>query len=314
MSHIILANTPPFCQQLTHELDTLTISSTVSGDALRIGLLNLMPTKEVTERQWLRLLAMANVPLPIELNLLKLPNWQPTHISPIHMAQYYQALPQGEELKQFDAFIMTGAPLGKIPYADVKYWTTIQTLISQLNIAQVPTLYSCWAAQAALYHSHGIATVRKPNKLSGVFAQHLGQVSFAHGRAAEIVCALKQHVLPIAIPQSRFALPQTDTLNGLLNDPRHPLQRLLYSEDTGASCIYDEARGDLMLLGHPEYEFDTLALEYQRDLSQDETTQPPAHYDIKNIRANQQKSAEWQALGALILERWLSATQHKLRC
>ena len=339
MPTITMRAVPPFVAGLQHEQCDWRVQAAAEAPpgALRAALLNLMPTKAVTERQWLRLVAQANVKRPIHIDLVRLDNWTPRHTSAYHMAEYYRPLSELTEgtclLSDFDAVIVTGAPLGHMRYADVRYWLQVVGLFDRLQSAAVPTLLSCWAAQAALYHLFNIATLRRPDKLSGVFKQHVAPLTSAAlmsaaatsttrasaeraassapvdakpFRHAQLTLGLHQAVQelpkPLIMPQSRFALPDPRSLDALLQAADQPLRPLLMNHQNEPTVLVDEALGNLLLLGHPEYEHDTLSLEYQRDRAKAPHSPAPCNYNSEDQAA----STAWQAVGAVLLGTWLN--------
>lgn len=309
MRTITMTAVPPLVAALSQQHSELAFSAcaTPSPNARRIALLNLMPTKAVTERQWLRLLASAQRPGDIvHLQLFRLSNWTPRNTSALHMARYYRPIHEltqsADHLRDYDAVIVTGAPLGQMQYNNVLYWQEMVHILNTLHRSEIPTLYSCWAAQAALYQLYGIPTVRRPTKLSGVFTQQLLQPAQPGHFATAINTCLTHDSSALYMPQSRYALPDPSTLTNALTDPTTPLQGILWSDATNHTAVIDEQRRNLLLLGHPEYEQDTLLLEYQRDQSRDANAPFPHHYQP----ANKTQSAEWQSLGARLLEAWLS--------
>lgn len=324
MPKITMRAVPPLVADLQREQADWLVHAAAqpTANSLRVALLNLMPTKAVTERQWLRLMAQAPLTRPIHIDLLRLDNWTPRHVSEQHMAQYYRPLSEvsevAERLSDYDAFVITGAPLGHMHYAEVRYWSQIERLFWRLQNAAVPTLYSCWAAQAALYQRYGIATLRRPEKLSGVFKQAFAPListpktasqaplNAEPDRHAQLAHYLQQGVRqlssPVVMPQSRFALPDPHTLDAHLKKAGQPLRPVLVNHQDEHTVLVDEAQGHLLLLGHPEYELDTLLLEYQRDHAKQPDCPAPRNYN-PNDRTT---STAWQALGANLLGTWLT--------
>lgn len=309
MRTITMTAVPPMVAALSQQHNGLLFSESAAPapNAKRIALLNLMPTKAVTERQWLRLLANAQWSGDsLHLQLFRLSNWTPRNASALHMARYYQPIHELTEsaaaLREYDAVIVTGAPLGQMHYDKVLYWREMVHILHTLHGSCIPTLYSCWSAQAALYQLYGIPTVRRPTKLSGVFEQQLLQPTKQSRFARQISDHIAHSTGPLQMPQSRYALPDPLTLAATLADPATPLHGALWSDVTGHTAVIDDTRRNLLLLGHPEYEQDTLLLEYQRDQSRDADTPFPHHYQPEAPT----QSAEWQSLGAQLLEAWLN--------
>ena len=86
---------------------------------LRILLLNLMPTKIVTETQLLRLLG--NSPLQVEVDFLYTATYAPVNTSQEHLFKFYATFDEVKHNK-YDGMIITGAPIEQIPFEQVAYW------------------------------------------------------------------------------------------------------------------------------------------------------------------------------------------------
>lgn len=141
---------------------------------LRILILNLMPTKIVTETQLARLLA--NSPLQVQITLLKTATHDATHTSPEHMQAFYKTF---DEIKneRFDGMIITGAPLEDVDYKDVDYWDELCTIMDYTKKNVYSTIHLCWGALAGLYYHFGIPTVHLPQKMFGVFEHRVTRPS-----------------------------------------------------------------------------------------------------------------------------------------
>ena len=133
---------------------------------LRIGILNLMPTKEVTETQLLRLIG--NTALQVDVTLLTTASYRPTHTDAGHLESFYQTFQQVREEK-FDGLIITGAPVEQLDFHDVLYWRELQSVMAWADQHVYSTLYICWASQAGLYYHYGIDKNPLPRKMFGVF-------------------------------------------------------------------------------------------------------------------------------------------------
>ena len=89
---------------------------------LRILILNLMPTKIVTETQLARLLA--NSPLQVQLTFLQTKTHDTTHTPQEHMKAFYKTF-DAVRNERFDGMIITGAPIEDLDYEDVDYWNEL---------------------------------------------------------------------------------------------------------------------------------------------------------------------------------------------
>ena len=130
---------------------------------LRVAIVNLMPTKEVTETQLIRLLA--NTPLQVELQLLTMDSHESKNTESDHLENFYKTF---EEIKtqRYDGMIITGAPVEFLPYEQVDYWHELAEILDYTKHNVFSTLHICWGAQAALYHHFGIDKYVLPKSCS----------------------------------------------------------------------------------------------------------------------------------------------------
>ena len=141
-------------------------ASTQDIRPLRIGILNLMPTKIETETQLARLLG--NTPLQVEVELVQVSTHKAKNVSEEHMLAFYKTFDEIKEQK-FDGFVITGAPVEKLEFEEVDYWEELCTIMEWTKTNVHSTFHICWGAQAAMYYHYGIEKVPLPEKLSGVF-------------------------------------------------------------------------------------------------------------------------------------------------
>ena len=144
-------------------------ASTQDIRPLEIVVLNLMPTKVVTETQLSRLLG--NTPLQVRLELMKTSTYVSKNTSQDHLVTFYKTF---EELKhrKFDGMVITGAPVENMPFEDVDYWQELCEIMEWTKTNVHSTLHICWGAQAGLYYHYGIQKKPLPQKLFGVFRHH----------------------------------------------------------------------------------------------------------------------------------------------
>ena len=133
---------------------------------LEIAILNLMPTKEVTETQIMRLLS--NSPLQVNITLISTESYVGKNTSLEHLKRFYKSFSDIKD-KKFDGMIITGAPVENVEFTEVKYWKELQTIFDYAKTNVTSTLFICWGAQADLYHYYGIEKHPLPQKLFGVF-------------------------------------------------------------------------------------------------------------------------------------------------
>ena len=137
---------------------------------LDVLILNLMPTKEVTETQLLR--KLSNTPLQVNVEFLQTASYTPVHTDSNHMEAFYTTFDQIRNRK-FDGMIITGAPLDHVRFEKVAYWDEICTIMEWGRTHVHCTLHLCWGAYAALYHFYGLDREDLDVKLSGVYPHRI---------------------------------------------------------------------------------------------------------------------------------------------
>ena len=255
---------------------------------LRILLLNLMPTKIVTETQFARVLG--NTPLQIELYLMRVSSHIPVNTSSEHMLTFYREF---DDLKQdyFDGMIITGAPVEQMSFEDVDYWDELCEIMKWSRNHVYSTLHVCWGAQAALYYHYGIQKIPLPEKLFGVFEHqvtHKGSILFRG--FDDTFC----------IPHSRhttFARDAVESVPGL--------KILAESEKAGVYAVSNDGGRQIFLTGHAEYDPETLALEYLRDKKEGRPIRAPAHY-YPNDDETKKPVCHWRSCANLLYSNWLN--------
>ena len=215
---------------------------------LRIGLLNLMPDKIRTETQFVRLLGAT--PLQIELSLVRITDHLPRNTSPDHLVDFYR--PWAEvRAEKFDGFIVTGAPVERMDYEEVRYWREMREVFSWTQTNVHATLAICWAAQAALYHHHGVSKRPLPRKAFGLIR---------HANAAPTSPFLRGFSDGFRVPVSRWAEVRREDLPA-----GRGIRVLAESLESGLCLLHDPRRRSLYMFNHLEYDTTTLAEEYARD-------------------------------------------------
>ena len=86
---------------------------------LEIAILNLMPLKEDTELDILRVLS--NFPIQLEITFLTTATHRGTHVDRSHLNKFYQTF-KDVRYKRFDGLIITGAPVEQLEFEEVTYW------------------------------------------------------------------------------------------------------------------------------------------------------------------------------------------------
>ncbi|MGG3562518.1 homoserine O-succinyltransferase [Neobacillus rhizosphaerae] len=255
---------------------------------LNILILNLMPEKEKAETQLLRLLG--NTPLQINVNFLKTNSYESTHTSKQHLEQFYTTFSQIKNQK-FDGMIITGAPVELLEFDQVKYWPELTEIMEWTNTNVTSTLHICWGAQAALYYHYEIDKFELERKCSGIYAHRIFEQNDILLRGFDDI---------FYAPHSRY----TDvSIEAIKNNSR--LKLLAASEDAGALLIASRDRKHVMITGHLEYESDSLAQEYSRDLNKGLEIHIPENY-FPNNDPTQPPINRWRSHGHLFFSNWLN--------
>ncbi|WP_423798893.1 homoserine O-acetyltransferase MetA [Neobacillus sp. SAB-20_R2A] len=255
---------------------------------LKILILNLMPEKEKAETQLLRLLG--NSPLQVNVKFLKTSSYESTHTSKQHLEMFYTTFSEVKNQK-FDGMIITGAPVELLEFEQVKYWSELTEIMDWTKTNVTSTLHICWGAQAALFHHYGIRKFELTRKCSGIYSHRIFEQN-------DIL--LRGFDDQFYAPHSRY----TDvSIEAIKSNPQ--LKLLAASEDAGALLIASTDRRHVMITGHLEYESDTLALEYDRDLSKGLEIHMPENY-FPNNDPTQPPINRWRSHGHLFFSNWLN--------
>ena len=263
-------------------------ASTQDIRPLKIAIVNLMPTKEVTETQLLRLLG--NTPLQIEISLVRMENHQSKNTDDSYLDKFY--IPSSEVFKhKFDGMIITGAPVEQLPFEDVDYWEELCQIMDYARKNVFSTLYVCWGSFAGLYHHYGIPKYPLERKLSGIFMNE---------RSVEGEPLLRGFDDTFPIPQSRHTtLKKEDVLKVF------DLTILAESAEAGVTIIKSKDNREIFMTGHLEYDTLTLAEEYYRDIGKGIKVPLPKNYFPTN-NVNRMPSSYWRATAHLFYSNWLN--------
>jgi len=255
---------------------------------LNIIILNLMPEKEKTELQLLRLLG--NTPLQVNVTFMKTATHESKNVSKTHLDTFYTTFEQIKHRK-YDGLIITGAPIEHLEFEQVNYWNEITEIMdwSKTNVTSV--LHICWGAQAALYHHYGIEKFELPKKCSGVFSHRLTDPT------VQLVRGFNDQFY---VPHSRYTSVSFEEIKA---DPR--LKLLSISDDAGVFLIISNDEKHIMITGHLEYDATTLAEEYVRDVNKGIEIDLPVNYFPQND-PTQQPSNSWRSHTHLLFSNWLN--------
>jgi len=255
---------------------------------LKIGLLNLMPDKITTETQFARLVGAT--PLQVELTLVRITGHTPKHAAADHMESFYR--PWDEvRTERFDGFIVTGAPVERMPFEEVRYWDELRQIFDWTQTHVHRTFTICWGAQAALHHFHGVPKHDLPAKAFGVFPHRVLRPNSPY---------LRGIADDFAIPVSRWTEVRSDDIPGGTG-----LEILAESDESGLCLVDDPRHRMLHMFNHVEYDTLTLAKEYYRDLEAGGVINLPAHY-FPDGDASRQPPNRWRSHAHLLFGNWIN--------
>ena len=255
---------------------------------LRILILNLMPTKIVTETQLARVLA--NTPLQIDMSLLTVRGRTPKHTPQEHMIAFYRTLDEVRD-EWFDGMIITGAPVELLPFEEVDYWEELCAIMEWSKTHVYSTLHICWGAQAGLYYHYGVPKKSLPEKLFGVFRHR------ATERGSYLFRGFDDYFY---VPHSRHTT--------VLREDVEKVPSLYILAESAKAGLYAVATGDarqVYLMGHSEYDPDTLAKEYFRDKAAGLPIHIPENY-FPDDDDTQKPVCRWRSSANLLYGNWLN--------
>lgn len=255
---------------------------------LRICILNLMPIKEQTENDLIRLLS--NTPLQLEIIFMMISKHVSKNTPSEHIERFYTPF---EELKhkKFDGCIITGAPLEQMAYEEVTYWEELQEIFDWTATHCTSTMFICWAAQAGLYHFYGVPKYALDRKMFGVF-RHLN-----HDPMNPIFRGFDDEFY---VPHSRHSEVRREDILRVSG-----LQILSESEESGVYMVVGRGGRQLFVTGHSEYAPDTLDKEYRRDLMKGLPIEIPLNY-YRNDDPDEGPLVRWRSTANLLFSNWLN--------
>lgn len=275
-------------------IESLSFTRAQSQDIrpLRIALLNLMPTKVATETQILRLLSSSSI--QIEAYFLKLGSHK-TKYGEKHLNQFYVSF---DDVKNqfFDGLIITGAPVEQLDYEDVDYFSELKTVLSWAKNHVFSRFYICWGAQAGLFVNYGVNKVIYDHKVFGVYHH---KVTTQARKCNHLTRGFDDEVM---IPHSRHSGVNQDQIDELIKNKT--LHCAVYSDELGPVILATNNIRDVYLIGHMEYDKETLDIEYKRDLEKGQPISVPKNYYIDD-NPNLPIIRKWCSHANLLFNNWI---------
>ena len=255
---------------------------------LQILILNLMPLKEVTELDLLRVLS--NFPIQTQITFLKMETYEAKHTQTSHLNKFYTVFSQIRE-EYFDGMIITGAPVEQMEFEEVGYWDELTQIMQWSRSHVFSTLHICWASQAGLYYHHGIQKVMLPKKLSGVYPHKV-----LH-RKKMLMRGMDDYFYA---PQSRYTGLDEEALAA---NPE--LYVVAAGRETGSCVILAYSSRQVFVTGHTEYDRYELDSEYKRDLARGLNPDIPVNY-YPDDDPSRKPILSWRSSSNCIYTNWLN--------
>ena len=255
---------------------------------LEIVLLNLMPTKIVTETQLSRLLG--NTPLQVNLELMHTSTHKSKNVSQEHLLSFYKSF---DELKhrKFDGMVITGAPVEKMDFEQVDYWDELCQIMEWSKTHVHSTFHICWGAQAGLYYHYGVPKHDLPEKLFGVYR---------HQADYKRAILLRGFDDTFWAPHSRHTTVNREDIEAVPE-----LKILASSPDAGVYAMMTKEGRQIFVTGHSEYDPETLKNEYLRDKAQGLPISVPANY-FPEDDDTKEPIVRWRGHANLLFSNWLN--------
>ncbi len=255
---------------------------------LKIAILNIMPTKIVTETQLARVLG--NTPLQVEVDFLHTSSYKSKNTSENHLNEFYKTFDDVRNNK-YDGLIITGAPVELLEFEDVSYWDELVEIMEWSKTNVTSTMHICWAAMAGLYYHYNIPKYNLPKKLFGVYKHVADRKTTMLVRGFDDV---------FYVPHSRHSYVKSediDTCPGLLT--------IASSEDAGVYIAASLDKKQIFVTGHSEYDADTLSKEYFRDVDAGLDIDIPKNYFSDDNPLNE-PVVTWRSHANLLFSNWLN--------
>jgi homoserine O-succinyltransferase len=219
-----------------------------------IGLINNMSDQalKITERQFGSLLSEAAGDIDVSIRIFALKSTRRSARALDYINARYEPASAATD-GDLDGLIITGAQPQADRLSEEPYWGELVELIDWAKLNTTSTILSCLAAHAGVLHLDGVERRPLPEKCTGVF-----------GFTAE-----RTH--PLVGKQGRVRLIPHSRYNGLLQSELEQAGYVvLTSSRTSGVDSFVKCFGSqfVFLQGHPEYDANSLAREYRRDMSQ----------------------------------------------
>ena len=255
---------------------------------LKILLLNLMPKKIETETQLSRLLG--NSPLQVDLEFIHTKSHKSKNTSAEHLFAFYKTFDDVKD-RTFDGMIITGAPVEQMEFEEVEYWDELCEIMEWTKTHVHSTFHICWGAQAGLYYHYGIKKYPLDKKMFGIFPHKVDYKKSILFRGSDDV---------FMVPHSRHTEIRAEDIKAVKE-----LKILSTSDEAGVYAVSTKKGKQIFITGHSEYDRDTLANEYFRDLAADKPIEIPKNY-FPGDNPKKAPLVTWRSHANLLYSNWLN--------
>lgn len=311
---LILKGKHPARSELQKYTNVITPKDAAHADirALRLGVLNLMPVMDETEKDLLR--SLSHSILQIEPVWIKMATYEKTgkHTSLAHIHTFYQTMEQATAEQNLDGLIVTGAPIEHIDFKDIYYWKELQQIMDYAKEYIYSTLYLCWAAMAVAFYHYGVNKIEYPKKLTGIFAMdnvHQDSNPFTLGMDPVVLLCQSRHT---GIDQQALAKKiNQGKLVSLFQSQEKP--RALAGKQIGITVFAAADNSFVANLGHFEYHAETIDQEVKRDVKK----KPPLVYPVEHYYKNPKTKTgipaiTWKSARTLFYENFLHVMYNRM--
>ena len=255
---------------------------------LRVLILNLMPTKIVTEIQLMR--KLSNSPIQVDIELMYTSSHQSKNTSMEYLESFYRTFDQIRD-QHYDGMIITGAPVENYDFEQVNYWPELSEIMEWTKTHVFSTLHLCWGAYAGLYYHYGIQKHNFEKKIFGVFPHYVLDSTEPLFRGFD----------------DTFMAPHSRNTEVTEADIRScdSLELLSVSPEVGVFAAATKDKRQVYVFGHLEYDADTLANEYFRDVNKGLDIAVPENY-FPDDDPSRPPLVSWRAHGQLFYTNWLN--------
>ncbi len=255
--------------------------------SIKLALINLMPTKEKTELQFLR--RISNTPFIVDVDFITMKSHTCKNTSRFHIEKFYKTF---EDIKnyKYDAMIITGAPVENLKFEDVDYWEEFVEILEFAKRKVFSTIFVCWSSQAALYHYYGIEKKKLEKKLFGIYK-----------------CKLNKNIYITSGFDENFYVPHSRHTFSTISDVSKikDIDIVSSSDEVGLNIAATKDQKFIFITGHGEYDRKTLELEYIRDLNSGKDISIPENYYVDG-KKDLGVSIKWRSHSSLLFQNWIN--------